>query len=156
VTIAFKRYLIVGSLFSAVALAGCGVSQSDYDALKTQNQQLQQQLDAQSKELADAKAQITRLAQKLASTQQNKLVVNGYTDNTPVGPGLQRQGITSNDILSQKRAEDVMQYMISQGVKSDLISAHGYGDADPVASNDTPKGRAQNRRVEITLAPEGS
>ncbi|HTW29521.1 MAG TPA: OmpA family protein [Acetobacteraceae bacterium] len=187
-TIAFKRYLIVGSLFSAVALAGCGVSQSDYDALKTQNQQLQQQLDAQSKELADAKAQITRLqgaikytvnsdllfpsgswhmsaagkriiarlAQKLASTQQNKLVVNGYTDNTPVGPGLQRQGITSNDILSQKRAEDVMQYMISQGVKSDLISAHGYGDADPVASNDTPKGRAQNRRVEITLAPEGS
>jgi len=105
---------------------------------------------------AAGKRIIARLAQKLASTQQNKLVVNGYTDNTPVGPGLQRQGITSNDILSQKRAEDVMQYMISQGVKSDLISAHGYGDADPVASNDTPKGRAQNRRVEITLAPEGS
>ena len=48
-----------------------------------------------------------------------------------------------------------MQYMISQGVKPSLISAQGFGDADPIASNDTVEGRAQNRRVELTLASTG-
>jgi chemotaxis protein MotB len=95
---------------------------------------------------------IAKLAKKLASTQQNKLVVNGYTDNAPIGPGLVAQGVTSNQELSQKRGESVMQFLVSRGMKSDLISAHGYGEAEPVASNDTARGRAQNRRVEITLA----
>jgi chemotaxis protein MotB len=45
-----------------------------------------------------------------------------------------------------------MQYMISQGVKPDLVSAQGFGEADPVASNDTPEGKAKNRRVELTLS----
>jgi len=66
-----------------------------------------------------------------------------------------RQGVTTNLILSQKRADNVMQYMISQGVKPDLVSAHGFGEADPVAPNDTPAGRAQNRRVELTVASVG-
>jgi chemotaxis protein MotB len=100
---------------------------------------------------------IARLAQKLAPLQQNKILVNGYTDNKPIGAALQQQGITSNQILSQKRAEAVMQYLVSQGVKPDLVSAHGYGSADPVASNDTAQGRVQNRRVELTLGqPAGS
>ena len=95
---------------------------------------------------------IANLAAKLAPTQQNKILVSGYTDNAPIGAALQRQGITSNDILSQKRAEDVMAFLVSQGGKPDLISAKGFGDADPVASNDTAQGRAQNRRVELSLA----
>jgi chemotaxis protein MotB len=99
---------------------------------------------------------ITSLAAKLAPTQQNKILVNGYTDNAPIGPELQREGITSNQILSQKRAESVMQYLISQGLNPDLVSAQGFGDANPVASNDTAQGRAQNRRVELTLAGSGS
>jgi chemotaxis protein MotB len=49
----------------------------------------------------------------------------------------------------------VMQFLISQGVKPSLLSAKGFGEADPVASNDTPTGRAQNRRVELTLAGSG-
>ena len=76
------------------------------------------------------------------------------TDNTPIGPGLAKQGITSNQILSQKRADSVMQLMISKGGNPSLISAQGVGEADPVASNDTPEGRAQNRRVELTVAPK--
>jgi outer membrane protein OmpA-like peptidoglycan-associated protein len=48
-----------------------------------------------------------------------------------------------------------MQFLISQGVRPDLLSAKGYGEADPVAPNTTPGGRAQNRRVEITLASQG-
>jgi len=95
---------------------------------------------------------IGRLAPQLAPFQQAKLVVNGYTDNAPIGQALQRQGVTSNEVLSQKRAEAVMQYLISHGVKPDLISARGHGEADPIASNKTAEGRAQNRRVEVTLA----
>ena len=99
---------------------------------------------------------IAKLAPKLAPYQQNKLVVNGYTDNTPISPALKRQGVTSNEVLSQKRADAVMQYLISQGVKPDLISARGFGDANPIASNATAQGRAQNRRVEVTLAGQTS
>jgi chemotaxis protein MotB len=171
-----KRRLTVGSVLSAVVLTGC-VSRSDYDALKAQNQQLQQQAEAQVAQISRLQGAIkytvnsdllfpsggwqmsdqgqqiiARMATKLAPTQQNKILVNGYTDNAPIGPALKRQGITSNQELSQKRAENVMQYLISQGVKPDLVSAQGFGEADPFASNDTPQGRAQNRRVELTLA----
>jgi chemotaxis protein MotB len=99
-----------------------------------------------------AKTSIAKIAKVLAPHQKSKINVNGYTDNTPIGPGLAKKGVTTNLILSEKRADTVMQYMISQGVKTDLVSAHGYGEADPVASNDTAEGRAQNRRVELTIA----
>ena len=99
---------------------------------------------------------IGKLAPKLAPYQQNKLVVNGYTDNAPIGPALKREGVTSNEVLSQKRAEAVMQYLISQGVKPDMISARGFGEAKPIAANNTAKGRAKNRRVEVTLAGQTS
>ena len=99
---------------------------------------------------------IAKLAPQLAPFQQSKLVVHGYTDNAPIGPALQREGVTSNEVLSQKRAEAVMQYLISHGVKPDMISARGWGEADPIASNTTAQGRAQNRRVEVTLAGEPS
>jgi chemotaxis protein MotB len=168
---------------ASVALSAC-VSQSSYDALQAQYQQVQQQNAALSNQVAADKAQICRLqgairytvnsdllfpsggyqmsergkqiisgfAAKLAPTQQNKILVSGYTDNAPIGPALQRQGITSNQDLSQRRADDVMQYLLSQGVKPDLISAQGFGDSNPVAPNDTAQGRAQNRRVELSLA----
>jgi chemotaxis protein MotB len=98
------------------------------------------------------KQTIARMAAKLAPTQQHKIIVNGYTDDAPVGLALQREGVTSNQILSQKRAENVMEFLISQGLNPSLVEAHGFGDANPVASNKTPKGRAENRRVELTLA----
>jgi chemotaxis protein MotB len=46
----------------------------------------------------------------------------------------------------------MMEYLVSQGVKPDLVSAQGFGDSNPVASNDSAQGRAQNRRVELSLA----
>jgi chemotaxis protein MotB len=95
---------------------------------------------------------IARLAPQLAPFQQTKLVVHGYTDNAPIGRALQKQGIPSNEVLSHKRAEAVMQYLIAHGVQPDLIEARGFGEADPIASNATAQGRAQNRRVEVTLA----
>jgi len=146
VTYPIQRRVIAGSLLSALGLTGC-VSQSKYDELQAQNQQLQQQNTSMSAEIAANKAQIGRLqgaikytvnsdllfspggwemrpqgkqiiakmASQLAPTQQSKLLVNGYTDNAPIGPALK-----SNQMLSQKRADSVMQYLISQGVKLDV------------------------------------
>ena len=178
-----KRGVLLFPLVAPVLLSAC-VSQSKYDQLEAQFQQVQQQNAALSNQVAADKAQICRLqgaikytvnsdllfrpgdwqmaergkqiiagfAAKLAPTQQNKILVSGYTDNAPIGAALQRHGITSNEILSQKRAENVMEYLVSQGVKPDLISAQGFGDSNPVASNDSAQGRAQNRRVELSLA----
>ena len=61
-----------------------------------------------------AKASIAKIAKVLAPHQKSRIDVNGYTDTTPIGPGLAKQGITTNLILSQKRADNVMHYMTSQ------------------------------------------
>jgi len=98
---------------------------------------------------------IGRLASQLAQFQEHHLVVEGYTDNQPVGAQLRRQGIDSNEVLSQRRADAVMEYLVSQGVKQDMVSAKGFGETNPVASNDTAQGRALNRRVELHLADTG-
>ena len=70
---------------------------------------------------------IAKLAPRLAPLQQTKLVVHGYTDNTPVGPVLRQQGIPSNVVLSHKRAEAVMASLIAHGVQPDMIAARGFG-----------------------------
>jgi chemotaxis protein MotB len=105
-------------------------------------------------QLSEAGRQVfAGLVRKLAPTQDNKLYVSGFTDSTPIGPELMTEGITSNLQLSQMRADNVMQYLISLGVRPGMIAARGFGDADPVASNATPEGRAKNRRVELSLYP---
>ena len=78
-----------------------------------------------SYEMSSAGQQIIgRLASQLAQFQQHHLVVDGYTDNQPVGSMLRRKGIDSNEALSQKRAENVMAYLVSQGVQP----GHGVGE----------------------------
>jgi outer membrane protein OmpA-like peptidoglycan-associated protein len=67
-----------------------------------------------------------------------------------------QQGIENNQQLSLKRAQTVASFLISQGLNPNLVQTRGLGDADPVAPNDTPQGRAQNRRVELTLAGPGT
>jgi chemotaxis protein MotB len=103
-----------------------------------------------------AEQTIAKIAPILAPNIKNHIFVNGYTDNTPIGPELARQGVTTNLILSQKRADTVMQDLIAKGVNPAMLTAQGFGDANPVASNDTPQGRAQNRRVELTLQAPSS
>jgi peptidoglycan-binding protein ArfA len=49
------------------------------------------------------------------------------------------------------RGDNVRQFLISQGLNPNLVLSKGFGDADPVASNATPEGRARNRRVELSL-----
>ncbi len=167
------------ALSACVSQGSYDALQTQNMQLQTQNQQLQQQLSEQTahvgrlqnaikytvnsdllfpsgswKMSAQGQNIIGKMALKLAPTQQQKLYVNGYTDNAPIGPGLQQQGITSNQQLSEKRADAVMNFLITQGVKPDLMAARGYGDTNPVAPNTTSSGRSQNRRVELTLTPE--
>src|SRR5262249_17312460 len=59
-----------------------------------------------------------------------------------------------NMTLSQHRAEAVRDYLVQQGIPESNIAARGLGKAGPVASNDTPEGRQQNRRVELVLSGE--
>ena len=67
--------------------------------------------------------------------------IQGYTDST----GEEDYNVQ----LSQRRAESVMSYLVSRGIDPDRLTAKGYGSVNPVASNDTPQGRAKNRRVEF-------
>jgi outer membrane protein OmpA-like peptidoglycan-associated protein len=71
--------------------------------------------------------------------------VTGHTDS--VGSD------STNMALSERRASSVASYLATQGVVSQRIATAGFGETRPVASNDTPEGRAQNRRVELTLTP---
>src|ERR1700733_15070648 len=120
-------------LAALLLLAGC-VSQQKYDALEGRYQQLNQTMSTEiannqmqitrlqgaikvtvNGELLfpsggwqmpiTAQQTIAKMAPILAPMQQTTIVVNGYTDNTPIGPELMREGVTSNLILSQKPAE---------------------------------------------------
>lgn len=159
----------------AALMLGACVSQSAYNELQAQNQQLQAQL-AQSRaeqkfveagdmlfpqggfQLSQAgQAELANnVAPKLRGLQNAKVVVYGYTDNTPVGPALQRQGVPDNLVLSTRRASTVVTFLVSQGVNPNIISAKGFGETHPEASNDTPQGRATNRRIEITIQGPGA
>ena len=68
--------------------------------------------------------------------------IGGHTDNTG--------DATANTTLSQQRAESVRNYLIQQGVPPTTLTAKGYGDTKPVASNDTEEGRFRNRRIEFS------
>jgi outer membrane protein OmpA-like peptidoglycan-associated protein len=59
-----------------------------------------------------------------------------------------------NQTLSEQRANAVRDYLVQQGLDAASVTAKGFGTAMPVASNDTPKGRQQNRRVEIIISGE--
>ncbi|NIR30062.1 MAG: OmpA family protein [Gammaproteobacteria bacterium] len=83
----------------------------------------------------------------LVLDEYEKTVVEaaGHTDST---------GDESyNQALSEQRAQAVSRYLVTEGVQPVRIAAYGYGESRPVASNATPGGRQQNRRVELTLLP---
>ena len=88
-------------------------------------------------------AEVDNLASILKAYEDIKVKVEGYTDS---------QGkAASNQALSLKRAEAVRARLIAAGISDARISTQGFGAASPVATNDTPEGRAQNRRIEVTI-----
>jgi outer membrane protein OmpA-like peptidoglycan-associated protein len=98
---------------------------------------------------ADLKSEFRPVLDNLATTlneyNQTRIEVTGHTDSK----GTDAYNMT----LSQNRANAVAGYLGSRGVASSRMVVSGAGETRPVASNDTESGRAQNRRVEITLVP---
>ena len=93
---------------------------------------------------------------KLKAMQNIKIVVYGYTDNAAVGRDLVKQGIPDNLVLSTRRASSVASFLVAQGINPNILSAKGFGDTHPKAPNDTPQGRAANRRIVITVQGPGA
>jgi OOP family OmpA-OmpF porin len=91
---------------------------------------------------ADGQKALDAVAESLKNFPEVNITIEGYTDS---------QGSESyNQDLSERRAKSARDYLVRRGVAGTRIQAYGRGEADPVATNDTPEGRAQNRRVVFT------
>ncbi len=118
------------------------VRQGDQLAVKFDNAIL---FDTNRSELkAAAKRDLTELANVLKQYDKTNLVIEGHTDSTGT------EGV--NERLSWARAQAVLGFLSSEGVTKGRLSAQGYADDKPIASNDTVEGRAQNRRVQVQIA----
>ncbi len=93
-----------------------------------------------------AREKLAKVAGILLAYPGLNIAVGGYTDN--VG------GDEMNQTLSENRAASVRDYLVQQGVSADSVTASGFGNTQPVASNDSPEGRQQNRRVELVVSGE--
>lgn len=92
---------------------------------------------------------LAQVAPILREIEEREFQIAGHTDNVPI----RTPRFPSNWELSTRRAVAVARYLIEQGMSPKRLSAAGYADTEPVASNDTDEGRAQNRRIEIVLVP---
>ncbi len=99
-----------------------------------------------------SKVSLSELAGVLKNNPTCDVAIQGYTDNVPFRGYTAEQSVEKNKALSVDRAAAVSSYLLSLGVNSSQIkSVEGFGQENPVASNDTEAGRKQNRRVEIYL-----
>ncbi len=93
---------------------------------------------------------LTEVAAVLSTIGGREFQVAGHTDDVPLGKGSK---FKSNWDLSAARAVAVVEFMQQMGVSPEQLSAAGYSEYQPAASNDSEDGKAQNRRIEITLMP---
>jgi chemotaxis protein MotB len=97
----------------------------------------------------EGKAALGEVAAALKTVTGRRFQVAGHTDSSPI----HTKEFPSNWELSTARAVSVVKLLVKDGVKADEVSAAGYAEFDPVQNNSTPKGKAQNRRIEIVLVP---
>jgi cytochrome c oxidase subunit 2 len=91
----------------------------------------------------DSRYELDNVIRILSDNPELRIELSGHTDNT---------GNASDNLrLSQNRAESVRSYLVTNGVDESRLSARGYGQTNPIDTNDTPEGRAQNRRTEIKI-----
>lgn len=88
------------------------------------------------------------VARTMVNYPETDIIVKGHTDSV----GTEQL----NQDLSERRAENVRNFLVAEGVEGRRVRAFGFGENLPVASNATPEGRQQNRRVEIELRPNAS
>jgi chemotaxis protein MotB len=99
----------------------------------------------------EGQAALEKVAEALKDVSGKIIRVEGHTDDVPTDP---KGPFPSNWELSTTRALAVLKLLQEKGVPADRLSAVGYGEHHPIASNRTPQGKSQNRRIEIVLAPE--
>jgi chemotaxis protein MotB len=97
----------------------------------------------------DGRTTLTEVAKVLAGIPDRQFQVEGHTDDKPI----QTTQFPSNWELSAARAISVVRLLQEQGVKPENVSAAGYGEFRPVASNADDAGRKLNRRIEIVMVP---
>jgi len=95
---------------------------------------------------SQAREALARLSGIVLNYPSLRLTVEGHTDSTG--------SAELNQALSEKRADSVRDYLITQGLNSTSLTAQGLGMEDPVADNSTAEGRQKNRRVEIVVSGE--
>lgn len=101
----------------------------------------------------EGKKVIDRVADILLKVSDKQIRVEGYTDNVPISSRLAAR-FPTNWELSTARATTVARHLQDKGIDPALLSAAGYSEFRPVASNDDEEGRAKNRRIEISLIPK--
>jgi OmpA-OmpF porin, OOP family len=87
--------------------------------------------------------ELNKVVEFLNQNSSVEIEISGHTDN--------KGSDDYNANLSQGRSQSVVDYLISQGIDTGRLTAHGYGESKPVDTNDTDEGRANNRRVEFTI-----
>ncbi len=156
-----ERERILADARARQAQAGQIQAQQQAEALKQELQSLRAQqtskglvvtlqdvlFDSGKAELKpQARRVVERLAEVMTKHPERRLRLEGYTDS--VGSE------TFNLNLSQQRADAVRRALLAQGVPNQRLEVAAEGEAYPVASNDTPEGRQQNRRVEVVVSDE--
>jgi chemotaxis protein MotB len=97
----------------------------------------------------DGQEALKQLANVLQEIKKRDFLVAGHTDNVPISSSR----FESNWELSTARAVEVVRFLQENGVNPDYLAAAGYGEHDPIASNETDEGKALNRRIEIIVMP---
>ena len=166
-------------IFLLVALVGCSAG-GEVEKLREENEQLRQKLEAAREEATSLQrgetievlstdvyfksgsAELTStgvdelkaVAQRIQEEFPDRTIrIEGYTDSQPIGERLETK-YPSNWELSAARATTVVRHLISEsGLDPTQFIAVSYGATDPVASNETARGRRRNRRVRIAVLP---
>ncbi|MEW6776146.1 MAG: OmpA family protein [Bdellovibrionota bacterium] len=96
---------------------------------------------------------LAKVSNVLKNIKDRRVVVEGHTDNVPIKKGALAERFPTNWELSAARAVSVVRLLEQYGVPSEKLSAAGYSEYRPIASNSTDEGKSQNRRIEIQLQP---
>ncbi|MFP3947711.1 MAG: OmpA family protein [Longimicrobiales bacterium] len=98
---------------------------------------------------SDGGGTLREVGEALADLEDRQFQVEGHTDDVPIS----NERFASNWELSTARALSVVRLLVDAGADPENLSAAGYGEYQPVASNETPEGRRRNRRIEIVMLP---
>lgn len=94
---------------------------------------------------AESQTTLEQVIQVLVENPEVRVEVGGHTDSSG--------DPETNEILAQDRADSVMAALVAAGIEERRLTAVGYGDSRPIASNELPDGRARNRRIEFLILP---